>query len=69
MKIPYLGTIKSIALIPVSIIAALIVFMFFYYFFLFFAYDLSPDFIQQHQCARYEGEWNGVTKSCKLRAR
>jgi len=68
MKVPYLGIIKNVALIPVGIVLSLFVLMFFYYFFLFFAYDLNPDFIQINQCDRYQGEWNDATKYCNLRA-
>lgn len=68
MRIPYIGVVKHIVLFPVGVVVALFVVMFFYYFFLFFAYDLSPDFLKQNQCDRYQGEWNGVTKTCTLRA-
>lgn len=68
MKIPFLGVVKNIVAIPFYILVSLFVLMFFYYFFLFFAYDLSPDFIQQNQCDRYDGTWNGETKTCKLEA-
>lgn len=67
MKIPFLGVVKNIVAIPLSIIATLFVVMFFYYFFLFFAYDLNPDFVKMNQCARYDGTWNGGTRRCVLK--